>query len=69
MATPTSYRAELTQDQALTLLALVRRLTVAASLKQRAQIVLWSEEGVTNKEIARRLRTSPGAVQRWQALG
>ena len=65
MATPTSYRAELTPDQKNALLAIVRRLHVAASLKQRAQIVLWSEGGVTNKEIARRLRTSPGAVRRW----
>lgn len=37
----------------------------ASALKQRAQMLLWGADGVENKEIARRLRTSPGAVRRW----
>lgn len=65
MSEPLCYRAELTNDQRQALLAIVRRHNVAASLKQRAQLILWSDEGVTTKEIARRLRTSPGAVRRW----
>ena len=43
---------------------IVTRATEAAQVVRRAQVVLWSADGVVGAEIGRRLRLSPEAVSR-----
>jgi len=55
---------KLTANQRRELEQLVRRATDAAQVIRRAQVVLWSADGVAGIEIARRLRLSAEAVSR-----
>jgi len=55
---------ELTAKQRRALEQLVARATDAAQVVRRAHVVLWSADGVTGAEIARRLQLSAEAVSR-----
>ncbi len=57
---------ELTEQERGELEAVAGRLTAPFRTVQRARIVLYAAEGLTNVEIARRLDTAPEVVAKWR---
>jgi hypothetical protein len=57
---------ELTEDERRALEAIAGRLTAPFRTVQRARIVLYAAEGLTNVEIAGRLDTAPEVVAKWR---
>ena len=57
---------ELTEDERRELEAIAGRLTAPFRTVQRARIVLYAAEGLTNVEIAGRLDTAPEVVAKWR---
>jgi transposase-like protein len=57
---------ELTEDERRELEAMAGRLTAPFPTVQRARIVLYAADGLTNVEIARRLDTAPEVVAKWR---
>ena len=66
MSWPKSIPIELTQDERLTLQSTVAR---AKSLQRdvfRAKIILKAAQGISNRSIAKELRTIPKIVRIWR---
>jgi hypothetical protein len=61
-----SDRIELTEQERRELEAVAGRLTAPFRTVQRARIVLYAAQGLTNVEIARRLDTAPEVVAKWR---
>jgi DNA-directed RNA polymerase specialized sigma24 family protein len=57
---------ELSEDERRELEAIAGRLTAPFRMVQRARIVLYAAQGLTNVEIARRLDTAPEVVAKWR---
>src|SRR3954449_7868686 len=57
---------ELSEDERRELEAIAGRLTAPFRTVQRARIVLYAAEGLTNVEIAGRLDTAPEVVAKWR---
>ncbi len=57
---------ELTERERGELEAVAGRLTAPFRTVQRARMVLYAAEGLTNVEIARRLDTAPEVVAKWR---
>src|SRR3954462_4178915 len=57
---------ELSEDERRALEAIAGRLTAPFRLVQRARIVLYAAQGLTNVEIAGRLDTVPEVVAKWR---
>jgi transposase-like protein len=57
---------ELTEEERAELEAIAGRLTAPFRTVQRARIVLYAAEGLTNVEIAGRLDTTPEVVAKWR---
>src|SRR5262245_4727261 len=57
---------QLTSDQRSTLQSLVRQPKAQARFVERARIILWAEEGVSNVQIAQRLGTRKARVSKWR---
>ena len=57
---------ELTDEERGGLEAIAGRLTAPFRTVQRARIVLYAAEGLTNVEIAARLDTTPEVVAKWR---
>jgi len=57
---------ELTEDERRALEAIAGRLTAPFRTVQRARIVLYAAEGLSNVEIAGRLDTAPEVVAKWR---
>src|SRR4051812_40929009 len=57
---------ELTEDERRELEAIAGRLTAPFRTVQRARIVLYAAEGLSNVEIAARLDTAPEVVAKWR---
>ena len=57
---------ELTDEERGELEAIAGRLTAPFRMVQRARIVLYAAEGLTNVEIAARLDTTPEVVAKWR---
>ena len=57
---------ELTADERRELEAVAARLTAPFRTVQRARIVLYAADGLTNVEIAGRLDTAPEVVAKWR---
>jgi len=55
-----------TDDERATLQRWLRRRTTAQALAQRAQLVLAAAAGMSNQEVARRLRLTPLTVGKWR---
>ncbi len=67
MPTQSPYRIELTKEQRAVLDGRARAHTAPYYWEVvRARIVLLAAEGTSNKEIARRLDTSPQTVCKWR---
>lgn len=62
LATP----VHLTEDQRSTLEDLLRQPKAQARFVERARIVLWAGEGMTNVQIARQLKTRAARVSKWR---
>jgi transposase len=58
---------KVTDEERTVLERYVRRGTTAQRLSTRAQIVLLCADGLDNKKVARRLRTSANTVGKWRA--
>jgi transposase len=58
---------KLSDDERIVLERYVRRGTTAQRLAMRARIVLLCADGLDNKKVARRLRTSVNTVGKWRA--
>ena len=56
----------LSDKQQTLLQQIVRRTTNSYRLVRRAQVILWSTEGVSNTEIAQRLQWSRNSVRLWR---
>jgi transposase len=56
----------LTMDERVELEGLVRTHTTPKRMAERAQIVLWGADGLTNAQIADRLRTRSARVCKWR---
>jgi DNA-directed RNA polymerase specialized sigma24 family protein len=63
---PSSDPIELSEDERRELEAISGRLTAPFRMVQRARIVLYAAQGLTNVEIARRLDTAPEVVAKWR---
>jgi transposase len=57
---------ELSEDERRELEAIAGRLMAPFRMVQRARIVLYAAQGLTNVEIARRLDTAPEVVAKWR---
>jgi transposase-like protein len=57
---------ELTEHERRELEAVAGRLTAPFRMVQRARIVLYAAQGLTNVEIAGRLDTAPEVVAKWR---
>ncbi|HJW27657.1 MAG TPA: IS630 family transposase [Saprospiraceae bacterium] len=57
----------LTTEDRVELERLVRTHTIPKRTAERAQIVLWGADGLTNAQIAHRLRTRAARVCKWRA--
>jgi DNA-binding CsgD family transcriptional regulator len=57
---------ELSEDERRELEAIAGRLTAPFRMVQRARIVLYAAEGMTNVQIAGRLDTAPEVVAKWR---
>ncbi len=57
---------ELTDEERSELEAIAGRLTAPFRTVQRARIVLYAAQGLTNVEIAARLDTAPEVVAKWR---
>ncbi len=57
---------KLTSDQRSGLQTLLRQPKAQARFVERARIILWAEEGLTNLQIAERLDTRPARVSKWR---
>src|SRR5947209_7480009 len=66
MARHSSDLIELSDDERSELEALAGRLTAPFRTVQRARIVLYAAQGLTNVEIAGRLDTAPEVVAKWR---
>lgn len=66
MLTQSPYRIELSKEQRAILAERARAHTAPYWEVARARIVLLAAEGFPNKEIARRLVTSPQTVPKWR---
>jgi DNA-directed RNA polymerase specialized sigma24 family protein len=66
MARPPRHRIELSDEERRELERVARAEKLAFQDVQRARIVLYAAEGVTDTEIASRLDTSAGLVGRWR---
>lgn len=56
----------LTSEHRLQLEKLQRSRTAKAAVVQRARMILWAAEGISNAEIARRLECRPHVVGKWR---
>jgi putative transposase len=61
-------KAELTlnEDESVQLSSLARSRSLPHALVARAKVILWSAEGVSNSEIAGRLRWTQATVGKWR---
>ena len=66
MSRRSSDPIELSRDERCELEAIAARLTAPFRLVQRARIVLYAAQGLTNVEIAGRLDTAPEVVAKWR---
>jgi transposase-like protein len=66
MARRSSDVIELAEDEWVELEAIAGRLTAPFRTVQRARIVLYAAQGLTNVEIAARLDTTPEVVAKWR---
>src|SRR5436309_2083832 len=66
MPLPTAVEIVLTDEERALLEGFVRRRTSARGLAQRSEIVLAAADGLTNSEIADRVRVSRPTVTRWR---
>jgi len=66
MARHSSDVIELTDEERAELEAIAVRLTAPFRTVQRARIVLYAAQGLTNVEIAARLDTAPEVVAKWR---
>ena len=66
MARHSSDVIELSEQERVELEALAGRLTAPFRTVQRARIVLYAAQGLTNVEIAVRLDTTPEVVAKWR---
>jgi DNA-directed RNA polymerase specialized sigma24 family protein len=66
MARHSSDVIELSEKERHELEAIAGRLTAAFRTVQRARIVLYAAQGLTNVEIAARLDTAPEVVAKWR---
>jgi predicted ArsR family transcriptional regulator len=66
MPTQSPYRIELAKEQRAILHERARAHTAPYWEVVRARIVLLASEGASNKEIARRLDTTPQTVCKWR---
>jgi transposase len=66
MPLPTAVEIVLTDEERALLEGFVRRRTSAKGLAQRSEIVLAAADGLTNSEIADRVRVSRPTVTRWR---
>ena len=66
MARQSSDVIELTEEERIELEAIAGRLTAPFRMVQRARIVLYAAQGLTNVEIAARLDTTPEVVAKWR---
>ncbi len=66
MAPPMQHPVSLSETERAALERVTRTSTAEQRQVQRAQVVLWSAEGVHGAEIARRLRCTPDTVTKWQ---
>src|SRR3954453_7053262 len=66
MARPPRHRIELTDDERAVLERTARAEKLPFQDVQRARIVLYAADGVSDTEIAARLDTSAGLVGRWR---
>ncbi len=57
---------QLSTEERNALTQLMRQPKAQARFVERARIVLWSEEGLTNVEMARRLKTRRARVSKWR---
>jgi len=57
---------QLTEDQRRALESLLRQPKAQARFVERARIILWAEEGLSNVQIARRLDTRLARVSKWR---
>jgi putative transposase len=56
----------LSEDESVQLSSLARSRSLSHALVARAKVILWSAEGVSNSEIARRLRWTNATVGKWR---
>ena len=66
MARHSSDVIELAEEERIELEAIAGRLTAPFRTVQRARIVLYAAQGLTNVEIAARLDTTPEVVAKWR---
>src|SRR2546428_10467744 len=66
MAGRSPYRIVLSGEERAELERRVACYTLPHKVVQRAKMVLYAAEGLTNVEIARRLETAPEVVARWR---
>ena len=66
MARHSSDVIELSEQEQIELGAIAGRLTAPFRMVQRARIVLYAAQGLTNVEIAARLDTTPEVVAKWR---
>jgi transposase-like protein len=66
MARRSSDVIELSDEEREELEAIANRLTAPFRTVQRARIVLYAAQGLTNVEIAARLDTTPEVVAKWR---
>ena len=57
---------ELTAEERVDLETIAASLSMPHSLVRRAQLILWSESGVTLKEVGRRLKLSGPTAHHWR---
>lgn len=61
-----AIHVELSDAQRHTLQGVLSRPTTQARFTDRARMILWMAEGISNAEIARRLKTRPARVCKWR---
>jgi DNA-directed RNA polymerase specialized sigma24 family protein len=66
MARPPRHRIELSEEERMVLERTARAEKLPFQDVQRARIVLYAAQGVSDIEIAARLDTSAGLVGRWR---
>lgn len=57
---------KLTSDQRFSLQSLLRQPKAQARFVERARIILWADEGLSNTQIAQRLSTRLARVSKWR---